>query len=48
MKQMFVNLSDLEAIERIAILMAKRKGKISIHHANEKWIIEYVDSQSHE
>jgi len=40
---MFVNLSDLEAIERIATLMTKRKGKIIIYYA-DGWNIEYRHS----
>jgi len=29
-KQVFVNLSDLEAVEKITFLMAKHEGKITI------------------
>jgi len=29
-KQVFTNLNDLEAVEKISLLMAKREGKITI------------------
>jgi len=43
-RSIYVNLSDLEAIEKIAALMARRKGIITINYTRAGWIIEFREA----
>jgi len=42
----YVNLSDLEAIEKVAVLMARRSGVITIKHTRAGWNIELLYQKS--
>ena len=46
-RTIYVNLSDLEAIEKIAVLMARarmREGVITINYSRAGWIIEFKEA----